>query len=394
MIPESTVTTSSHDNNGGSETGPAILMVTSSLAAGGAERVLSDMANYGVARGWRVTLATWSGPGIDDFYQLDPRVRREWLDVHAPNNSAAAKLRSHAARVRLLRRLIRRCRPDAVLGFIDWSNVLTVVASRGTGVRTVISERNHPGHSRGRIARPWRVLRRLTYRFADVVVGQTGEVTDWIRERCLASVATIPNPLRKLPQIDVPREKTVLAVGRLARQKGFDLLIAAFARVSPQYPDWRLRIVGTGRERDTLLQAAREHGISERLDISEPVQDIEALMARAGIMVQPSRFEGFPNVVLEGMGMGAAVISADCPAGPAEIIQHGVNGLLVPVEDVAALAEAMTQLMARPELTRRLGSAATRVRERFAQDRVMAEWERQLFPHREMPTPPGTDSAN
>jgi glycosyltransferase involved in cell wall biosynthesis len=354
-------------------------MVTSSLAAGGAERVLSDMANYWCARGWQVTLATWSGPDTEDFYALDSGVVREWLDVHSPNDSSVAKMRSNAARVRRLRGLIRRRCPDAVLSFIDWSNVLTIVASRGTGVRTVVSERIHPAHYRG-LARPWRMLRMLTYRYADVVVGQTAEVTDWLRARCSAPATTIPNPLRELPRIDAEREKTVLGVGRLVRQKGFDVLIDAFARVHPEHPDWRLQILGTGPEREALLAMAREIGVAESFDLGEPVRNIEDWMARAGILVQPSRYEGFPNVLLEGMGMGVPVISADCPSGPSEIIDDGVNGLLVPVEDAGALADALMKLMAGPELRHRLGSEAVLTRERFGQQRIMAAWERQLFP--------------
>ncbi len=103
-------------------------------------------------------------------------------------------------------------------------------------------------------------------------------------------------------------------------------------------------------------------------------------MSRAGLVVQPSRFEGFPNAVLESMGMGAAVISADCPAGPAELIEDGVNGRLVPVDDVFTLSRVMGDLMADPALRARLGREALKVRERFRQESIMARWEALLLP--------------
>ena len=108
-------------------------------------------------------------------------------------------------------------------------------------------------------------------------------------------------------------------------------------------------------------------------------RDVEAWMRRAGLVVQPSRFEGFPNVVLEAMGSGAAVISADCPAGPAELIENAHNGCLVPVDDYLELANTMADLMSQPEKRARLGREALRVQERFGQARVMALWESALL---------------
>jgi glycosyltransferase involved in cell wall biosynthesis len=106
-----------------------------------------------------------------------------------------------------------------------------------------------------------------------------------------------------------------------------------------------------------------------------PIRDIELMMSRASLVVQASRLEGFPNVVLEAMGMGAAVIAADCNAGPAEIITDGVNGCLVPVDDVHTLADEMGRLMSQPEIREQLGQNAMSVRSVYHQDRIMAQWE-------------------
>jgi glycosyltransferase involved in cell wall biosynthesis len=172
----------------------------------------------------------------------------------------------------------------------------------------------------------------------------------------------------------------VLAVGRLSREKGFDLLIRAFSGIKQEFPDWRLLIIGAGPEHSALLRLGEHLKLGECLEFRAPVRDIESWMSRAGLVVQPSRFEGFPNVVLEAMGMGAAVISADCRSGPAEIIKDGVNGRLVPVEDVAALTQAMAELLRQPEERARLGSEARKVREVFRQDLVMDHWDRCLVP--------------
>jgi glycosyltransferase involved in cell wall biosynthesis len=139
-------------------------------------------------------------------------------------------------------------------------------------------------------------------------------------------------------------------------------------------------IAGEGPDREALGRLSARLGLGERVTFVGHVRDIESWMGRASLVVQPSRFEGFPNAVLESMGMGAAVISANCPAGPAELIEDGVNGRLVPVEDVPALARAMSELMSDPALRARFGREATRVRERFGQETIMAQWEAVLVP--------------
>ena len=341
--------------------------------------MLSEMANYWSERGLQVSLATWSGPEVVDFYRVDPAIQRIWLNVPAPNTSAIAKLRSNLMRVRKLRGILRSSEPDAVLSFIDWPNVLTILAATGLKVRTVVSERIHPAYHAG-VTWPWKLLRRIFYRRADAVVAQTGVVARWLELNCKANTYTIPNPLRKLPVVRAHRRSLILAVGRLYHQKGFDILLRAFAKIRHDVNDWKVMIVGVGPEYDHLMGLIRELDIADRVSIVEPVKNIESLMSSAGLVVQPSRFEGFPNVVLEAMGMGAPVISADCPSGPSEIIEEGVNGLLVPVDDVTALSLAMVECISNPQLRERLGNNAVKVRERFQQENIMQQLDSCLFP--------------
>lgn len=356
-----------------------IVLVGGSLQSGGAERVLSDMANFWSNRGFEVSLATWTGADVVDFYEIDPKIKRIWLDVPAPNTSAIAKLRSNLTRVRKLHRVLKSSEPDAVLSFIDWPNVLTILAATGLRTRIVVSERIHPAYHSG-LTWPWKLLRRIFYRRADAVVAQTDDVARWLEQHCRASTCTIPNPLRNLPVLRALRSAQILAVGRLYHQKGFDILVRAFARIHHEVEGWEVVIVGAGPEYDNLLNLITELEVVDKVSIVDPVKNIESLMACAGLVVQPSRFEGFPNVILEAMGMGAPVISADCPSGPSEIIEDGVNGRLVPVGDVAALSTAIVECISNPMLRERLGNNAVKVREQFRQDTIMRQWDACLFP--------------
>jgi GalNAc-alpha-(1->4)-GalNAc-alpha-(1->3)-diNAcBac-PP-undecaprenol alpha-1,4-N-acetyl-D-galactosaminyltransferase len=354
-------------------------MITGSLEAGGAERVFADMANYWNGKGWRITLATWAGRTSEDFYQLGPGVRRVWLDVDVLNTSWLARIQAYTRQIRKLRGILANTRPDAVLSFIDRSNVMTLLACVGLRLRVVVSERIN-GATNLCIPWMWRVLRIATYWRADAVITQTPDAARWIAKLCGVKAITIPNPLRALPDADSPRDSIVLAVGRLTRQKGFDLLIRAFSGIHPEFPTWRLVIIGAGPELSTLQRLREQLMLGECIEFRSPVKDIESWMSRAGLVVQPSRFEGFPNVIMEAMGMGAAVISADCRSGPAEIINDGVNGRLVPVEDVATLAQVMSELMRQPEERARLGNEAKKVRQAFRQDLVMTSWENCVAP--------------
>jgi glycosyltransferase involved in cell wall biosynthesis len=172
----------------------------------------------------------------------------------------------------------------------------------------------------------------------------------------------------------------IIAVGRLSAEKGIDILLRAFARVSPRFPNWRVHIIGDGSERRALIQLRDKLKLEDRVEFVGEVREVESWMSRTGLLVHPSRREGFPNAVLEAMGMGVAVICADCRAGPAELIEDGINGRLVPVDDVDALAKAMSVLMTSREIREQLGREARKVSGRFGRDRIMEEWRACLLP--------------
>jgi GalNAc-alpha-(1->4)-GalNAc-alpha-(1->3)-diNAcBac-PP-undecaprenol alpha-1,4-N-acetyl-D-galactosaminyltransferase len=356
-----------------------IVLLIGSLQGGGAERQLSDMANYWAGKGVNVTVATWIGPAVEDFYSLDRKVHRVFLNVELPDTTSFSRVRSNTRRVIKLREFLIKTRPRAVLSFATESNVLAILGSLGLGIRVVVSERVQPAlYSMLPLA--WRILRRCLYILSDDVVAQTEDAARWIRKNCLKRATVIPNALRSLPTVSVDREKLIIGVGRLAHQKGFDLLLRAFAKAVTPHDGWRLAIIGKGQERPRLLCLSAELLLTERVEFLGEIADVTTWMARAALVVQPSRFEGFPNVVLEAMGMGAAVISADCRSGPADLIEDRVNGRLVRVEDVAALAQAMSELMLRQDLRDCLGREASKVRQRFCQDLVMTKWDMCLCP--------------
>jgi GalNAc-alpha-(1->4)-GalNAc-alpha-(1->3)-diNAcBac-PP-undecaprenol alpha-1,4-N-acetyl-D-galactosaminyltransferase len=366
---------------------PRVTLAISTLAAGGAERVLSRMANHWAEHDWSVTLVTL-GPTTSDFYALHPAVERVGLDASRNSPTLWRALWSNAQRVKLLRRAIRTSRPDVVISFMAPTNVLTLLAARTEHVPVIVSERVDP--TQYRLSPVWAGLRRLTYRWAEAVVVQTPEVRRWA-EGFLAreAVHVIPNPVAAPPtgiranddagdagcESVKAGSRQVVAMGRLDAQKGFDLLVRAFAECCRERPDWRLTIIGEGEERSELEALASRLAVASRVRFHGRVAVPAAVLRGADLFVLSSRYEGFPNALLEAMAVGLPVIATDCPSGPAHIVRNGVDGILVPAEDVGALATAMADLMDDEARRTRLGERATSVTERFAIERIMENWE-------------------
>jgi glycosyltransferase involved in cell wall biosynthesis len=169
--------------------------------------------------------------------------------------------------------------------------------------------------------------------------------------------------------------KVVITAGRFTRQKGYDLLIAAWLQVAERHPEWRLRIFGNGQDRGALEAQVGELGLGEAVTLEKPAADLAGEMEQASIYVLSSRHEGLPLVLLEAMSKGMAVVSFDCPTGPADAIDDHVNGLLVPPQDVDALAAGMIELIEDVELRRRCAAAAVETAREYTMDRVGPQWE-------------------
>jgi glycosyltransferase involved in cell wall biosynthesis len=355
-----------------------ICCIVSSLGAGGAERVISLLANEWAARGRDVTIVTLSVAEADAF-ELDHRVGRLCLDLERESRWPGQAVKHNALKIRSLRRTVASLEPHVVITFVDTVNVLALLSCTGLGVPVVISERVHPTHND--LGRLWSLLRRLTYPRADALVVQSEAIRAWAEGVVpMRRVHVIPNPVGGKfaaggRQVRSARRSIVLAVGRLVPQKGFDLLIKAFRVLVTRHREWSLVFIGRGPEEAGLRRLAAELLPEGEVSFIGVVKDLQPYYETASICVVPSRFEGFPNVLVEAMASGCAVIAADCPGATSEIVQHGINGLLVPPEDVGALAREMERLVRDDNERTRLGARALEVASRFSVDKIADLWE-------------------
>ena len=328
-----------------------IAFVIPSLGAGGAERVASLLANDWSANGHEVTLVTFDAPGTEPFFALHPGIALRGLEAPAEPRGLIGKLRTNAARVSRLRSVLRELNPDAVVAFMTEANVIALWASQGLGVPVVVSERNQP--DRPGLGTVHRLARRLAYPKAQAIVVQTDFIASWARARFHVPVHVIPNPVRLdsgvagREQGDVQR---LISLGRLTHQKGFDVLIESFAALAAKHPGWRLAIYGEGPDRARWSACGPRAGARTGSSLPGLVKDSAEALGKASLFVLPSRFEGYPNALLEALACGMPVIATSCPGGTVEILANGAHGMLVPPDDVAAMTTALDAMLSTPDL--------------------------------------------
>ena len=363
-----------------------LTIVIHSLFGGGSEHAAAAMASYWAEAGRDVVLVTLDSVENDQI-TLSPKVERIGLGVMSESSGVWSAIKANQWRIQTLREALVQSAPERVISLTDRTNILALLAARGTNLKVFVSERTDIRHHR--LERVWEWLRKRTYPGACSIIVQTEAVREEMKPIARhAPIRVIPNAVSTtatLPEkstLDLPAEDRnwFIGVGRLSYEKGFDRLIDAFAQITEQCPDWNLLIIGDGPEKPNLQNTADKHGSTERITfpgwIESPWSVIPQAIPPAGsIAVLPSRYEGFPNALLEAMSQGIAPIAFDCESGPSEIIRHDENGLLVPQGNISELAIAMQSLAQDNALRTRLAATARDVTNRFSPKRIFSMWE-------------------
>jgi len=338
--------------------GARIVVVLPDLRLGGAQRVLLDMTRQFALFGHDVEIVSLAGDG-ELIAEVPQEVRYRPIPI-----GARGGVRLALTALPALVHHLRLARPDAVLSSMTGTNLLTVVAHRLAGrpgrlvLREAVSLTNNPGRFN-------RLLMTRLYVGADAFVAVSSGVADDLAAlgldpsliHVLRNSVDIERVRRLAVQAGQPRTSPyIVSVARLTAQKDQRTLLRAYA-VSTLRRSHRLVMVGDGEDRPALTALAHELQIEDRVEFTGALANPYPVLAGASLHVLSSRWEGYPNVLLEALALGVPVVATDCPAGPRELLQGGRFGRLTPVGDCAGLAEGMDAELAAPTVERSLALA-------------------------------------
>ena len=357
-----------------------IAFVIASLQSGGAERVAVNLASGFAIEGHDVTLITLASEQ-SDFYDFPRNVNRVALDCMAASKGLLSALNRNRERVSLIKDTLRTLSPELTISFCTETNVLVLLAGSRLATKIVVTEHLDPVQaSYGRV---WEALRRCTYPVADCLVSVSNGVRQGFSWMPASKNRVIYNPIsvsESSDNFDVPAvcdqsKNWISSMGRLENQKGFDVLLDAIEIAREQLKDWQVCIIGDGPLRREIETKIQDLELGELVVLIGRLKQPHDVIRQSKIFVMASRFEGFPMAHAEALMCGVPVIATDCPSGPSEMIETGVNGMLVPTESPADLAAALLELVEDAELRARLADGAPEIASRLGIKPIVKQWQ-------------------
>ncbi len=346
------------------------IVIADMMLRGGGERVVATLSNYFVNQfGYSVDIFSLNRTNGEIPYRLDARVNVLDTGLDLEVSPLIAKTITRLKSVVAIRRYLASRELDFVIGVGTYPNVvLGLVASERTtriGYEQVAFDV---------CPKNWQILRRLTYPRLDGVISLTEK--DRIKLARLNRNSTcIPNCTDFAPQRSANLDsKTLLSVGRLTTQKGFDILLQVFARIHRLRPEWKLKIVGDGEEKAALVSTVHRLSLADSVSVCPGTREIEAEYLNASIYVMTSRWEGFPLVLLEAQACGLPVVSFDCPTGPAQVLSDGVNGYLISAFDQERMVERLLELIDNRARRSDFSQQAVVNADKYSVDNVARRW--------------------
>ncbi|WP_294819433.1 glycosyltransferase [uncultured Flavobacterium sp.] len=343
-----------------------IYLITPSLNAGGAERVMSELANYFVGKpGIDVTVIAMTRGEL--FYKLDAGVK--FIQPDFDHRSYSRPVFTYKI-YKFLRNELKAGRPDITMSFGGKYNSFALLAARGLNIRTFVSDRSRPTISYGKLLD---FLNPIMYKRATGIIAQTGIARDVLQRKTgHKNIKVIGNPIKQVENTGRERTKTVINVGRFIASKHQDLMVDYFAAVNDG--TWELVFLGDGQYFTAVKEKVETMGLTSAIRFPGMVANISDWYNSASIFAFTTTSEGFPNALGEAMSAGMACMSFDCVAGPADLIDNEVNGFLVKEYDHENFKEGLKKLMDNAGLRETFGQKAVEKLKKFDREEIAEEF--------------------
>jgi len=343
-----------------------IVFVINALRGGGAERVLTMIANYLVEHGYEVSIIVFTKD--TPFYSLNPLINLIQFEHKLENKNILSKIKFLYQRIVILRNFFIQTKADMIISFMTETNIFATISAKLALKKIILSEHtNFDRNNKGLL----KYIRRIIYPISNELVVLTNY--DKEKYKFVKNVTVIKNPLIITQNYQfTERKKILLAVGSLIHVKGFDMLIKAFSILKND--GWILKIVGEGKERKNLEILIQKYNLEKKVFLPGVTKEIEKEYREASIFVLSSRAEGFPGVLCEAMGYGCASIAFNCLTGPSDIIKHEKTGILVPPNNIKLLSQAMDDLICNEEKRNYLSINAKNIVNDLDINKIMMQW--------------------
>lgn len=344
-----------------------ILVSGSTFGPGGAARVVANLSRILPDHFDKVIVVLWKKQEV--FYDTDSRANVLWVDDEAGKSNEMKRLY-------WFRSLVKQEEPDLILSFLEPYNIRVLLSTIGLHIKTIVAERNDPRVVNG--SRIMDTLEKCIYHLADGILVQTKTIYDFFRGSLQARTTIIYNPVSidKVlvgAALRVPKEKKVVCVARLMPQKRIDDLICAFEMFSKTHPDYRLEVYGEGPEKERLMKLIEEKRLENRVFLCGTRKDIHKVISPAALFVLVSDREGMSNAMIEAMCLGLPCVCTEV-SGAIDLIESGVNGVLVRIGDIKMIVDAMTDIVDNPDRAGMLGNNAAKLYDQLNPDRIFKEW--------------------
>jgi len=350
-----------------------IFFYLGSLARGGAERVVVNLAEYLKQAGYTVTIATPIQAEVE--YNVPNGVNRILVDL-TEEELTKSRIKNLFLRIQKLRNIWKKEKPDLIVSFAKKNNFMAIVSAKGLKIPVIAgivsaAFREYPKELK------W--IANILFPMASGVIAQTPEQRDYFCKRARKKMTILPNAMN--PDFvgavyEGRREDRIVAVGRVDENKNHVMLVKAFAKLADKYPEVTVEIFGDGPARETVEKQIEESKMTGRVIMAGHQTDIKSKIQKARIFVLPSKVEGVPNAMIEAMALGLVPVSTDFGGGGAHVlIKDGVDGFMVPVDDVDMMAEKIDAILSNPEMEARMRENAVKIQDRLKPERVNKQWQ-------------------